>query len=61
LYKSEVFSGENTLKLKSPQEIEEAIKKYLKEKVKKYNNYLQQQAEQKDDYYNSNPSAFDKL
>ncbi len=62
LYKSEVFSGDdNILKLKSPQEIEEAIKKYLIEKVKKYNNHLEQQATQKDDYYNSNPSAFDKL
>jgi len=47
--------------LKSQSEIETAIKDYLKNKVKKYNEYLQSQLDKKDSYYNSNKSAYDML
>jgi hypothetical protein len=41
LYKAEVFSGNSDiLKLKSPEDISNAIKSYLREVVKKYNKDL---------------------
>jgi len=62
LYKSEVFSGDNNvLKLKSPEEIKYAIEEYLKEVVKKYNEYLTDQLNKKQLLYNSNTFAFNKL
>ncbi len=62
LYKSEVFSGNNNiLKLKTPEEISSAIKKYLIETVKKYNEYLISQNQKKSIFYNQNSQAYNKL
>ncbi|MCK9466717.1 MAG: FG-GAP-like repeat-containing protein [Candidatus Absconditabacterales bacterium] len=61
LYKAEVFSGNNSLKLKTPKEIETAIKQYLIETVKKYNEYLTKQDNKKTSFYQQNAGAYDKL
>jgi len=62
LYKAEVFSGNSdVLKLKSPKDIENAIKDYLKETVTKYNEYLSEQNQKKITFYNQNNQAYNKL
>lgn len=61
LYKAEIFSGNNILKLKDPSEISQAIKTYLREVVKKYNNDLKTQKQKRSSYFNLNSSAFTKL
>ena len=47
--------------LKTPDEIDQTIKDYLKSVVKKYNNKLQNELNNKDNFYNTYKKAFDKL
>lgn len=62
LYKAEVFSWNlNALKLKNPKEIETAIKQYLVETVKKYNEYLTIQNTKKTNFYQQNAWAYNAL
>jgi hypothetical protein len=62
IYKSEIFSGtSNILKLKSPEQISDAIKTNLRESVKKYNEYLLIEKNNKNKFYSKNPTAYNKL
>ncbi len=61
IYKSEVFSWDNILNLKSPENIAEAIKENLRETVKKYNEYLLEQSSKKTNFYNQNSAAYNLL
>jgi len=62
IYKSEIFSGDSSiLKLKSPENIAVAIKEYLKETVKKYNEYLLEQYNGRYTLYGQNPNAYNLL
>jgi hypothetical protein len=49
------------LELKSPQEIKVAIEHYLRETVKKYNEYLINQNNKKQSFYNQHNLAYDAL
>lgn len=62
LYKAEIFKWEwNALELKSPQEIKVAIEHYLRETVKKYNEYLINQNNKKQSFYNQHNLAYNAL
>ncbi len=62
LYKVEIYyqSG-GVLILKTPQEIESAIKSYLIKVVQKYNTTIQTQLNHKINFYNTNANSFNKL
>lgn len=62
IYNVEVYKKDgNALTLKSPEEITEAIKTYLKQKVAAINAKLSQESTAAGAYYGAKTSAFDKL
>lgn len=62
IYKVEVYSQSwEILILKTPQQIENAIKLYLIKVVQKYNQTLQDQLDNKTNFYNTQSSSFNKL
>ncbi|MFZ2718776.1 MAG: VCBS repeat-containing protein, partial [Candidatus Absconditicoccaceae bacterium] len=62
LYKVEVYSQSgDILILKTPQQIETAIKSYLIKVVQKYNQTLQDQLDHKVNFYNTQYGSFNKL
>jgi hypothetical protein len=62
LYKTETYTQSgNTLILKTPEQIEIAIKQYLIKVVQKYNSILQGQLSKKTSFYTSKQAAFDRL
>jgi hypothetical protein len=62
LYKAETFDGNtNMLDLKSPEDINDAIKEYLRETTKKYNEYLSEQQNKKNNFYTENSGAYNLL
>ncbi len=62
LYKVEVFKEKDwILMLKTPEEIEQSMRSYLKKSVKKYNEYLIKQQQKKSVFYGKNAKAFDML
>lgn len=62
LYKIEIFKKKGDMMLlKSPKEIEQAIREYLKKVAKKYNEYLIVQQKKKSAFYSLYASAFDDL
>lgn len=64
IYKAEIFSGNSenwVLNLKSPLEIKEAIKEYLRAVVMSYNRYLIIQSGNSAEYYGNKLAAFNQL